>query len=106
MGKQTKTKMTLRRALEIALEAKFDGLASDLDTIEVPEALMILRSKTNNYPGSLTMEAAFSLVEAENRRLRNKEAEEDGPAATQPDDPELPASPYISASWTQKREWK
>lgn len=102
--KNTKQKISLKRAMEIAKAYKFDGLPAELDEISISEALVELQGATNKHPASLTLKEALSVIVSENVKQKTIILDE-RPVRT-PDEPPIPADPHLTASWRDTREWK
>jgi hypothetical protein len=102
---KTKKKMTLARATEIGLSAKFEGLPHELDSISVSEALTELQKAVNAYPASQTLREALEVV----RTAHIKEWERENANARPIREPDIPppaADPRVTSSWRERREWR
>jgi hypothetical protein len=100
--KNTK-KMSLKRAIQIAKIKKF-GLEAELDDMSIQQAWDELRKATNLMPESVTLKVAHEVVFAE--MSKQKASVRDERPVRTPDEPPIPASPYVTASWRDMREWK
>jgi|SRR6185437_15462812 len=100
--KNTKPKLSLRRVYEIAKTYHFGGPA-DLDELSISSALDSLRAAANKYPESVTLKTALEILSAEFVKQKNRDLDERPVQA--PEDPELPTSPHVTASWRDTRVW-
>jgi hypothetical protein len=102
-AKTIKPKLSLRRVYEIAKFYHFAGPA-DLDELSISTALNTLQAAANNHPECLTLETALKILSAEYAKQKSRDAGKARPVKT-PDDPPLPTSPHVTASWRDTRVW-